>query len=112
MATRTDCRLLLNAFAASIRAIESALQPAEAAEPEKYVVAHSSNVPLLNERQRLVLQSLRELRAFNSGHLRSISEIASKALGGQADENQFKPVVSALKKLGLRKPTWCGSPCS
>lgn len=59
----------------------------------------SENNPPLGERSRLVLTVLRNGKAFDSDHRITTADIAVKAVGSNADANQFKEVIADLKQL-------------
>lgn len=55
----------------------------------------------LSDRAQLVLIAMLELGATQSDHRKSTEEIAAKALGGQADANALKNVMSELNTRDL-----------
>ena len=64
---------------------------------EEIGTTRGSDMPLLGERARLVLQSLLKKRAFDSDHRVTTEEVATAATGRIDDANQFKEVISELK---------------
>ncbi len=65
--------------------------------------AEHHEVPVLSEKQYLILETMKELDAMSADSRRTAVDIAKACDGKKADVNVFKPLLSDLTKRGLTK---------